>query len=153
MIEFQVKDRTVLVDDDQAHHANFYWMILPAGYVKCNRSRNGKKEAVYLHRAVLGLSKGDGCEADHINGNKLDNRRENLRLVNRTQNNANVKRTRANTTGFKGVSWCARDAVFRAYIKVQGKSKALGTFESAQDAHEFYCLAADMIHGEFANHG
>jgi len=84
----------------------------------------------YLHRLLSGAKKGQ--YVDHINGNSLDNRRYNLRLVDNSANIRNGKIRTNNASGYSGVSkkrnkWIAR-------IKVKYRSINLGTFNSYQDA-------------------
>jgi hypothetical protein len=87
-----------LVDDDYATLARFKWTLDRDGYAQASPRRGVK---LRLHRVVLGLSKGDGFEADHRNGDPLDNRRENLRVVTRRQNGQNVPARR----GHRGVGY------------------------------------------------
>lgn len=82
--------------------------------------------------------------------NALDNRRANLRLATKSQNQMNRRIQRNNTSGFKGVHLFKRTGKFRAYIMVQGKEKHLGYFATAEEAHVAYVKAAVEIHGEFA---
>lgn len=106
-----------------------------------------------MHREIMGLSIGDQREVDHINGNRLDNRRCNLRLATHEQNMHNARRRKDNSSGFKGVSWKVRDRKWYAAIEISGKRIHLGVFDTAEEAHVAYCGAADRLHGEFANHG
>lgn len=101
----------------------------------------------------MGIPLSDPRQVDHINGDGLDNRRENLRICTHAENTRNKRMLGANTSGFKGVSWHKGDRKFRAQITVNKRKIHLGNFDDAEMAHEMYCLAADMLHGEFANHG
>lgn len=80
--------------DDTDHRAlrDQRWSLNSHGYVQ---GWNGT--VCKLHRVLLGLSRGDGNVVDHINGNRLDNRRKNLRLVNVTINNRNLQRAQKNS--------------------------------------------------------
>ncbi len=109
------------------------------------RRESGKQ--VFMHRVILGVLKGQ--EVDHINGNGLDNRRENLRICTRSQNQHNRKATQG-TSKYKGVSWSSRDKRWRAKIKVFGVSKMLGNFIEEKDAARAYDEGAIEYHGEFA---
>lgn len=85
---------------------------------------------------------------DHINGDPSDNRIANLREASRFQNQQNQGVRKNNTSGFKGVSlsrgrWCAE-------IRVHGKKKSLGSFDTPEEAHAAYCTAAEQFHGKFA---
>lgn len=92
-------------------------------------------------------------QIDHIDGNKLNDRQDNLREATRAQNARNVGRTRANKSGYKGVDWFAPQQKWRARIKADTMSKFLGYFDSPEEAHEAYKKAAAVLHGEFANTG
>ncbi|WP_252233758.1 HNH endonuclease [Clostridium sp. ZS1] len=67
---------------------------------------------------------------DHINGNKLDNRKCNLRIVNKSQNAMNSKKPKNNTSGVKGVYWDKRSKKWEASIQVNMKKKSLGYFKN-----------------------
>lgn len=86
---------------------------------------------------------------DHVNGDRLDNRWENLRPATRTQNNINCATYSNNKSGLKGVKSC-NDGKFEARICVNGKQMHLGRFASAQEAHDAYWMAAKEHFGDFA---
>lgn len=102
-----------------------------------------------MHRLITGA--GAGQQVDHINGNKLDNRRSNLRLCTQSENMRNRGATALNTSGFKGVHWSANDRKWRAGIKVEGKRIFLGLYLSKEEAAEAYNRAAESLHGLFAS--
>jgi hypothetical protein len=94
--------------------------------------RNGKKVTVRMHRLILGLAPGDPREGDHINLNKLDNRRSNLRIATRAENARNQPLRKSNTSGYRGVyrednRWSARGFM-------GGKAIRLGRFDTAEEA-------------------
>lgn len=93
----------------------------------------------------------NGMQIDHINMDKLDNKIENLRLATPRQNCTNRNLRADNKLGFKGVDKLY--GKYRASISVNGNQKSLGLFDSAKDAHNAYKLAAEMLHGQFANFG
>lgn len=90
-------------------------------------------------------------EIDHKNGNRSDNRISNLRVVTRSQNNANSERP-TGTAGLRGVTWFDRDQKWKAQIKVGGRSKHLGYFDTVEEAHAVYLTAAEYHFGEHAYH-
>lgn len=148
------KGEEILVDDEDFEKLSFYkWRTHTNGYVRTETFDNGRKSRILMHRLVLGLTEGDGLIVDHINGVKTDNRRSNLRICTHAENLRNRGAPRSNKTGFKGVSFHSRNKRFYAEIKVNGKRKYLGYFDSAQEAHAAYCVAAIELHGEFANFG
>jgi hypothetical protein len=113
------------------------------------------KRRYVVHRVVYALIHGscDG-EIDHINRNPADNRPSNLRAVSRSQQNMNRVRP-VNSTGFSGVykhkgNTAGHVKVFAARIKVDGKYKSLGYYETAQEAHGVYLEAVKLHHGEYA---
>lgn len=91
-----------------------------------------------MHRFILGLPRDDPREVDHINGNPLDNRRANLRLVSRAQNKQNLDpRGQANSTsGIRGVSWDTQAQKWRATAHIDGVQYRLGRFATKDCAGE-----------------
>ena len=87
---------------------------------------------------------------DHINGNGLDNRWENLRAATRSQNLANRQKPTKSKSGFKGVQQISPHS-WQASIRKDNKSYYLGLFTSPEEAHEAYKAAARELHGEFAS--
>lgn len=87
---------------------------------------------------------------DHIDGNGLNNRRSNLRLVTNAQNQQNSRMRIDNASGYKGVSLDVRRGRWRACIRIDRKNLHLGMFDTPELAHEAYCEAAIKYHGEFA---
>lgn len=85
-------------------------------------------------------------QIDHINGNGMDNRLENLRDVTHRQNQINSKTRRDNISGVKGVFWCKTYKKFRALIQINGKQKHLGLF-STLEAAAAARAAAELEHG------
>jgi len=124
------------------------WHIDFGGYV-LSSVRIGKKSInVRMHHAVL--SQKEGLETDHINGDKLDNRKTNLRLCTKSENANNKGLRKNNTTGYKGVSPSKRHGGFRAHINVRGIQISLGGFVNLKDAARAYNVAALKYQGKFA---
>lgn len=86
---------------------------------------------------------------DHINGDKTDNRIANLRDCTNSENLHNRGLNKNNKTGFKGVSWKARDKKYFASIRLHGISHHLGCFDKAEDAHQAYASAVSRMIPDF----
>jgi hypothetical protein len=104
---------------------------------------------ISMHRLVIYAP--GGMEVDHINGDTLDNRRENLRLATHEQNVRNRRIiSRNNSSGYKGVCFYKRLLRWGARIRFRGKNYHLGLFDSAQLAAQEYDKGARLFFGRFA---
>lgn len=106
------------------------------------------------HRLVWFVEKGLPlpAEVDHINGNRADNRIENLRAATRQENMRNIRKVRG-VGALKGTSWSQEGKKWRADIRIGGKKKYLGLYNTELEAHAAYCNFAQEHFGEFANFG
>ena len=109
----------------------------------------GERGLIMMHRVILELDEDDNREVDHRNGNTLDNRRSNLRVVSRRQKKLNSKTRKDCKSGFKGVTEHKKWGKFQARITVDGKIKSLGYFSTPESAHAAYCNASHIYHGEY----
>lgn len=124
------------------------WTLDPRGYVAGRPA--GFKNSTTIHRWLI-LDGASGANVvDHRDGDKLNNRRENLRLCSQANNAKNTKLARNNTSGAKGVSLDANGR-WRARIWKDRKEIRLGTFDTVEDAQVAYDKAAADLHGEFAS--
>lgn len=105
-------------------------------------------KVVYMHRQIMDAP--EGKLVDHKNRDSMDNRRCNLRFATKGQNNMNQGGRRGASSEYKGVSWYKPKKCWRGMIKVNGKNKSLGYFESEVKAAKAYDEAARKYHGEFA---
>ncbi len=105
---------------------------------------NKKWICTKMHRLITNCPK--GLQVDHINHNPLDNRRSNLRIVTKEQNQMNQKIPKTNTSGYKGVSWSKQK---RKWI-VKIKRTQIGSFEDKLSAAFFYDKNVRKIFGEYA---
>lgn len=106
--------------------------VCSAGYLRINL---GKK--IYLaHRLVylVMTSAWPKGVIDHVDGDTLNNKWENLRDVDRTVNNRNTKRQKNNTSGFRGVSWVKGRSKWQAYISDGSRRISLGLFDILEEA-------------------
>lgn len=147
-------NQIALVDDDMFDTLlQWKWHYSPNGYAARQQqighgyyTRRFKK--IYMHRVVAGTP--DGMLTDHINGNKLDNRRINLRHVNDQQNNWNLGKNRQNTSGYIGVSHDSRDGGWEAYTSLNRQKIHIGYFSTAIDAAEARDSFVLCLKGEYA---
>lgn len=118
--------------------------------------RLGRPQTDIKHKRVLItrfiMNPPDNKVVDHISGNQLDNRRENLRVCTRKQNQQNrTKNNRNNSSGFRGVSWDRFRNKWVAQLSLDYKHIYLGRFDDIEDAKETVKRAILERHGEFAN--
>lgn len=107
---------------------------------------NGKN--TYLHRMIMDCA--DGVQVDHINLDKLDNRRCNLRFASHAENQRNRRAHKDNASGYKGVCKDERTGKYFAYINCDKQRTYLGTFDNKHLAAQAYDEAAVRLHGDFA---
>ena len=118
------------------------WHIDANGYVV-----NGKRKR--FHRIIMNLNN-PKIPIDHINHKKIDNRKSNLRVVNKSQNAMNQSTSVANTSGITGVGWHKRKGKWRAYIKVDYKQKELGYYNSFEEAKQARLKAENERFGKYS---
>lgn len=89
---------------------------------------------------------------DHVDGNGHNNRIFNLRQATQSQNLANQRLSKANTSGIKGVSWVPKKQKWQVGIKVNGKRIGLGYFVDKEEAGKAYAKAAIHYFGDYARY-
>jgi len=145
-----------IVDDEDFEYLNQWkWTLSPQGYaVRRIHTRLGigeyAGEIIFMHRLTMDCPKNKNI--DHKNGNKVDNRKDNLRLCNQSQNGANSKIRINNTTGYKGVKIDKRQPgrPYIAEITVNRKVIYLGGHSTKEEAATSYNRAAIKYFGQFA---
>lgn len=138
-----IRDKIVLVDkDDFLKYGKYKWTFdkYAVRFVK------GKK--VYLHRLIMDCPK--NMEVDHINGNELDCRKNNMRICTHAENSRNIKLRTDNTSGYKGVSWYKNYDKWLVRVFLNNKKIHIGYFENKNEAVTAYNEAAIKYHGRFA---
>ncbi len=138
------KGQVTYVDDEDYEMLNQKTWCVNDGYAV-------NRELGRMHRFLLGAPK--GVMVDHRNGDKLDNRRENLRLCTNSQNQANRQVFRG-ASPFKGVCWQQRPngtGAWKAQLIVESKVVYLGVFKTDLEAASAYNDAALQHFGEFAH--
>jgi hypothetical protein len=146
----------IVDDDDFEFLSQFKWNITGKGHVgrTVRFFENGRrrKAVIWMHRVVMERAgyKIDGFQVDYINLNKVDNRKENLRIATNQLNQANRPPGRNNSSGIKGVNWNAWHQKWLARIGVSRKRIYLGMFSDIKEARLAYREAAVKHFGEFA---
>ncbi|KKK47775.1 hypothetical protein LCGC14_3151770 [marine sediment metagenome] len=137
-----------IVDADMYDELSQFKWCLVEGYPIRGTTKDGIQKRHLMHRVVNDTL--DCLETDHINGNKLDNRKCNLRSVTRTQNEWNKKPRFGGSSKYKGVDWHPKTVQWRIRIRVNGKRVNLGYSHNEVEAAKIYNEAALKYHGEFA---
>lgn len=135
-----LSNRTVLIDKgDYSLVGSKKWYFVVGRYA-------GDKKGILMHRLILNAEKGQ--QVDHINGNGLDNRRNNLRFVTQSQNMMNAKKRRNTTSKYKGVSWNKHHKKWKAEINYK-KTNLIGYFDVEKDAAMAYNRVAKKVYGVY----
>jgi hypothetical protein len=148
------KNKFALIDDEDFIKVNQYkWQLSNQGYAKSvTRGSHSTRKYLLMHRFITDF----GEEIDHINGDKLDNRRENLRQVTSSMNSWNRNKMAISdgyhtlTSQYKGVYKNTDRKVFRARIVKNYKLYTIGSFDSELHAAMAYDIWAKELFGEYA---
>lgn len=125
----------------------FCWRVNKYGYVVTstfNERTNKNNKIIKLHRFIMNCS--DGFVVDHINGNKLDNRKCNLRICKQENNTKNHKLYKTNSSGVSGITWNKNNQNWRVRIGNQN----IGSFSNFNDAIKARKVAEEKYFGEFS---
>jgi len=137
-------------DYEKVNSYSWYANVSPEGHVYAIRV--SKRKGHKMHRFVIAAKPGE--LVDHINGNTLDNRKRNLRIVSPTQNNANQKpHTGKKYSKFKGVSYLIsgnRSKRWTSCVQYQGRVIRLGYFSTELEAHLAYKKKHLEIYGSYS---
>jgi len=125
-------DRVKVDVEDYNYLSRWKWKLHPQGYAARTSWRDGKWVTVLMHRLINNTL--DGLETDHINNEKLDNRKCNLRSVTRSVNEHNKPEAAYNTSGAKGVCWDKNRGKWKARININGKTHNIGRYEKFDEA-------------------
>lgn len=139
---------TCVDDEDFEFVSQWKWYLMGDGYA--GRVALPERQTVYLHKLVYERKYGTTfTKVDHKNRNRLDNRKENLRLATNQQNTVNCKLYSTNKSGYKGVHWRKSHQKWVALIVVRRKSIFLGYFDTPEKASKAYKKAASKYFGIF----
>ena len=129
-IKLTNSNKRVIVNNEEYLELKDYNWRLHNGYaVRSNRQINKirlRPTLIRMHRVIAKTPK--GLFVDHINFNRLDNRKTNLRNISKKINNLHRKPSKINTSGYKGVSYSKRDKGWYAKARINGKTTNLGLF-------------------------
>ena len=177
--KFTSKDQehTMLLDDEDSWLTDILTIRIHKGYVytdihgnqlknlnekidytiepKYEKGTNRVKVHKQLHRLLMEihhpeLRDNPKLYIDHINGDKLDNRKENLRLATNQQNSMNRKPHKNSSSKYKGVYWSKRENKWIAQIVINKKNKYIGRYQDEKEAALAYDKAAREHFGEYA---
>lgn len=142
-IGLKAKDGYAIVDKEYSHLDKYKW-LLHNGYAKTKVDKKFKA----IHQFIL--PRRPKKEVDHINSDRLDNRRSNLRYATHQQNCFNQSKKKNNTTGYRGVAKHSTSKKFVAQITHNGKNVYLGLHETVELAAKAYNTKAKELYGEYA---
>jgi hypothetical protein len=148
---------TAIVDDDDYERLKEYtYSINNNGYARRYSKelsiKRSKVSCILMHRDIMGIPP-LGLFVDHINRNRLDNRKSNLRFVTRKQNNANrsKNKNKPSTSKYLGVSYDPSRKKWKAQISHYNKNRFIGRYSTEEEAAIAYNNAAKYYHGQYAN--
>lgn len=158
-IKLSNSDLTTTVDDEDFELVSqFKWRLYKrkqyaVAYVPVKLRHKYKTTSIQMQRLIMFDKLNSGELVDHIDRNKLNNTRNNLRIVNMSQSNMNrgkivFNRKSKNQSKYKGVFWSRNK--WRAAITVDSKKIYLGFFTDEKEAAIAYNKAAMKFHGEYA---
>jgi hypothetical protein len=156
------QDQWALVDDEDYDRLNEHrWCAQKHVTKKFYATRssptdsNGKRNKIHMHRVITNAPKGK--QVDHINGNPLDNRKENLRVCTNSENQMNRGKQGNNKSGYKGIRHMKDKRMinelskpWQAKIQLNRKKIHLGMYKTKEEAARAYDKKAIELFGEFA---
>jgi hypothetical protein len=144
------KGKFALVDDDDYEELMQYkWNSNPDGYAIRGVRIDGDYINIKMHRVIINCNK--GLFVDHINHNKLDNRKDNLRACTLRQNAMNSIPRNSCSSIYKGVSFHKVNKKWVAYININMKYTYLGSFNTELEAAKAYNISALKHFEQFAH--
>jgi hypothetical protein len=145
------KGKVALVDDEDFEYlSQWKWFYHNKGYAARNKNTGNRvgRGSYLMHKVIMNTP--DGMETDHINGDKVDNRKSNLRICSKSENIMNSKIRKDNTSGYKGVCWHIGHKKYCVSICKDKKIRHVGYYEKISDAVLAYNNAAIELFGEYA---
>lgn len=138
-------ERFIIDTEDLDKVKDYCWHISSKKYVIANMKDKSNK-TIWLHRLIMDARENE--IVDHVDWDKSDNRKSNLRVATKSQNNINIKRKSNNRSGYTGVKM-AKSGKYIAQITANKHRIHLGTFDTLQEAVEARRVAEIQCHKEF----
>lgn len=138
-----------IIDDQDLEKIGTGWYALYIRSVRSFYAMRHKGKGLETMAKVIMAPVPPGYQVDHINHETLDNRRENLRICTRSQNQHNKRINRNNRSGYKGVSWVAKSKNWRASIRLNNKTFHLGYYYDPENAARAYDKKAKELFGDY----
>jgi hypothetical protein len=128
--------QAVVDDGDYTEMNKYSWHVTGVGYAQRVMAGDDgswkKQQYTSMHRSIIGAEKGQ--IVDHINGDTLDNRKVNLRIVTHSQNMRNRRVAKNNTSGCPNVYWQRQKKRWVVWLDIDGKHTYCGSFRELRDA-------------------
>jgi len=148
LITTSTNHRIIVSQEDYEFYLVNKWHVSKFGYLV---RRIDTKTIIWFSREVAKRMGLDTTKIiDHIDRNRLNNSRDNLRAATKQQNNSNKSKPATNTSGYKGVYFDNKAKKWRSQISIKNQTKYLGIFTDIVDAAKAYDRAAIEIYGDFA---
>jgi len=143
-------DKLMKVDDEDYEELSKHkWWFNNKGYPHTYIYVDNKRTSIFMHQILIKPPK--GLQIDHIDRDKLNNQRDNLRIATQSQNNMNRIKQKNTSSKYKGVSWHKEHKKWRAYITFKDKYIHLGYFTNEDDAGRAYNKRAKELFNKYAN--
>lgn len=145
------KNGEFIIDAEDVQKVRYRkWYRNEKGYIVCGKVKKGgcPRRITY---SILGIEMQENTVIDHINGNPLDNRKSNLRVCTKRENNCNKTICSNNTSSICGVSWDKQHAKWRTEIRLDNIRYKLGRWADFKDAVYVRYKAEDILFGEYTN--
>lgn len=137
--------RAIIDIEDIEKVSKYKWGTAKSGYVR------NVKYSLSLHQLIIGFMPEKPNVIDHINRNRYDNRRSNLRIVDFSINGFNKGKQSNNTSGYVGVYWDKNRNKWEASIKIDRKKRFLGYYNTIEEAIERRKMSEIELFGELRN--